>query len=302
MSAVPSSNDAGEQLSLPGVPVAGRQAVWRQHTAERWLRDDPEAYAECMEAVRNGETNQTVLAERFGVSRNSVHSLMMKEFSVEQLQSINAKRAAIVAGQALDRAGEVAESATKRELGPLALLAKSSFEIGQLGSGGPTEIREERHVVTVEDFQRRVGSGSGMGSGMGLGAGNDLGVPPGLSAGLLPEAVGGAVPGTVVREAEMVPLSDNSPLKEEGLKRSESGGVLAFVLLFVPVLGWLMGLGAWERDLAGNVWAGILNRGGGGQAGASAPELSIHSATGNFLALPTAEVGGCSGLGAPEAC
>jgi hypothetical protein len=276
----PKPRAKGEQLSLPGVPLEQRQAVWRKHTAERWLRDDADAYAACVEAIKNGETNQSALAELFGVSRNTIHSLMMREFSVEQLQTINAKCAAIVAGQALGKAGEVVEKATKRELGPLAILAKTGNDIAQLNSGGATSRHEERVVFSVEDFAREVGPGTGLGEGKfeGLPAGGEV------VGGALGLGEGVAVPG--VREVELVPLGNNSSLTEDGVIRSGRGAMAAVVLLFVPVLGGLAGGMGWDQVDGSAGWAGFSKRGGGGRAGAGALESSIHSATRNFSALP----------------
>jgi hypothetical protein len=272
----PKQPDKGEQLALPGVPLEARQAVWREHTAERWERDDPDAYAECIEAIRNGETNKTHLKNRFGVSRNTVLALMMKEFSVEQLQTINAKRAAITVGESLSRTDELVVYATEKELGALAMVSKTAFDMAQLGSGGPTEVVEHRHLVSVEEFTREVGPGTG------LEAGKVLALPPGPLAGSLPGAA--ALP--EAREVELVPLGDTQSRPDKQLTRSIPSVMPVVVLLFVPVLAWLVAGGAWDRPVARCAGAGLLNRGGGGQGRAERPISHIHSAAGNFTPLP----------------
>lgn len=139
---------------LPGMPAPKAEA-WREHTAERFLRDDPEGYARCIQLIREGETNKSRLADLFGRSRNTITALMMREFSVEQLTQLTAKRAAILTLDALDRQDEIVPEAGKRELGALSMAGKAAFEIKQLASGGPTEIRETRNVtLTVDDLQR----------------------------------------------------------------------------------------------------------------------------------------------------
>lgn len=296
MSKAPKSKEKGEQLALPGVPLEQRQAVWRKHTSERWLRDDPDAYWECVEAIKNGETNQSTLSGLFGVSRNTVQALMMKEFSVEQLQTINAKRAAIVAGQALEKAGEIVEKTTKRELAAVVMLADKGFAIGQLGSGGATSRHEERVVFSVEEFARQVGPGTGLGAGKIVGLPTVVGGAPALGE-------GAEVPGELgTLEVEVVPLSNNSPLKQEELTGSTSSKLAVVVPLFVPVLVGLMGFGSWDGVGGKFLEAGIFERGGGGRAAASAADSMIHSAAGNFLPLPRGSGGSVMALRVPDGC
>jgi hypothetical protein len=127
--------------------------AWREHTAERWLRDDPEGYARCIELIKGGETNKSRLADLFCRSRNTIAALMVREFSVEQLKDITAKRAIILASDAMDRQDELVPHAGRKELGALSMVAKSAFDVAQLASGGPTEVHEHRHVhLTVDDL------------------------------------------------------------------------------------------------------------------------------------------------------
>ena len=98
------------QPALPGMPVT-RATVWREHTAERWLRDDPESYAECIDSVRRGELNKSHLAEKFRVSRNSVRSLIMREFSVDQLREVTAKAAMMAAADGVEKSDELIDKA-----------------------------------------------------------------------------------------------------------------------------------------------------------------------------------------------
>lgn len=128
---------------------------WREHTAERWYRDDPNGYKECIDCIRRGELNKSRLAKRFGRSRNTVLALIVKEFSVEQLRDINGKIAAIVTGEALSAQDKLIEEATVKELGAVSIAGKAAFDIAQVASGGPTEIRENRNLsVTVDDFKK----------------------------------------------------------------------------------------------------------------------------------------------------
>jgi hypothetical protein len=150
---------AEQQLTLPGVPLSERRQAWREHTSERWRERDPDAVEECVHRIRCGEVNQTHLAAMFGVSTNTIHALMMEAFSVEELQSINAKAASIASMQATAKITEVMPEAKVKDLGAVAMAAKQTWDMAQVGSGGPTEIREERHVLTVEDFEELAGTG-----------------------------------------------------------------------------------------------------------------------------------------------
>jgi hypothetical protein len=192
-----------EQLSIPGIPaVDPRKEAWREHTAERWQRKDPEAYAECIEAVRNGELNKSALRERFGVSRNTVQALMMKEFTVEQLQAINGKVAAMTVGEALSKADELVDDTEAKEIGALAMLAKQASDIAQVTSGGPTEIREERHVLSVEEFLV-LAQGTGLEAGeMGVMAAVEVPLGPQLPYGAA-GAVGEIARGEALRVREL---------------------------------------------------------------------------------------------------
>lgn len=246
-----------EQLILPAMPVAERRSVWREHTAERWLRDDPEGYAECVQAIREGEVNQVHLAERFGRSTNTIHALMMREFSVEDLQGFNAKAAAIASMQARSRATALVHEAGVKELGAVGMVAKTEFDVAQLGSGGPTEIRRDEHVFRLEDFLVEAGDGAGMGS-----EGEKMG------------AMGPVVEAEVTRLAEPAgpALSDNEPLDVDTVKATESVVYAIIMLAFMPVLAWD------GRDFEG---------GGGGLAAGAAPLSLIHSGAQNLSAMAT---------------
>lgn len=184
-----------EQLTMPGMPLPVKRAVWREHTAERWRRDDAEAVEECLHLIRSGEVNQTRLAAKFGVSTNTIHAVMM-EFSVEELQGFTAKAAAIASMQSTAMITEVVRDARVKDLGALAMASKQTWDMAQVGSGGPTEIREERLVLRVEDFRMECdahGSGADgrmdeeegrleMGAGMGLEGGNVLALAAGAGS------------------------------------------------------------------------------------------------------------------------
>lgn len=208
------------QLALPGVSaVDPRRAEWRAHTAERWQAEDPESYAECIEAVRRGELNKSRLAAKFARSRNSILALTMREFTVEQLQAINGKRAAIVVGESMERMDDLMEHAGVDHLGSLSMAAKQASDIAQVTSGGPTEIREERLVLTVEDFTALVGTG----------------LEGGEMSAMRPRS------GPVI-EAETAPERDQGnklPLPESTLTRSPSIVERAVMLAFMLVVGAL---------------------------------------------------------------
>jgi len=152
---------AGDGSDLPPPP----SEEWREHTSERWLRDDPDGYRECIECVKRGELNKTRLSKRFKVSRNTVLAMIVAEFSVEQLREINGKIAAIVTGEALAAQDELIEDASVKELGAVSIAGKAAFDIAQLASGGPTERRENITLaMSVDDFKRWVESESGIDS------------------------------------------------------------------------------------------------------------------------------------------
>ncbi|WP_395735221.1 hypothetical protein, partial [Prosthecobacter sp.] len=109
-----------EQPRLPGMPPDPK-LEYREHTAERWLRDDPEGYHACVEMIKRGEVNRSELARQFDRSRNSISALIYAEFSVEQLQEVIAKKGLIVTAEALDRQEDVIPNATAKELGALAM-------------------------------------------------------------------------------------------------------------------------------------------------------------------------------------
>lgn len=216
-----------EQLALPGVPaVDPRREEWRAHTAERWQSEDPESYAECCECIRRGELNKTRLAHKFRRSRNSILSLTMREFTVEQLQSLNGKRAAMVVGEAMEQMDTLIEDADADQLGALSMAAKQASDIAQVTSGGPTEIREDRHILTVEQFSTLV-----------LGTGLEGGEMSAM----------GRSPGPVI-EADVAPslTQGDTPSLSESLINSSKSAInaavmLAFMLVPMATSDWLPG-------------------------------------------------------------
>lgn len=138
-------SSSAEQLGLPGVP-APRAELWREHTAERWKRDDPEGYAECVELIKQGHGNVSRLAKRFGRSKQSVRALRNAEFSVEQLEAIIAKKGLEVAADSLERQSEVIGDATARDLGALAMASKAGLETSKQARGQSLHLHEHLHL------------------------------------------------------------------------------------------------------------------------------------------------------------
>ncbi len=146
------------------VPEKPEQA-WRKHTAERWKRDDRESYEMCVFMIRQGELNQSELARLVaehraergieeGISRNTIHALMMSdEFSAGELDAISAKGASVLRAQTLGKASEMVDKVKfAKDLGALAMVATTGHNIAQTMSGKPTSIQEKQHKFNVQDF------------------------------------------------------------------------------------------------------------------------------------------------------
>lgn len=138
-----------------GLEVQERTAVWREHTAERWKRDDPDGYAEAIHLIKTGVTNQSELARIFGKSRNTVLALMMSdEFSPGEIESIIRRAALIGTAQMQDKLMELTDNAkSTKDLGGVAMGLTTMHNIKQISTGGPTEIKETRHRFSIEDFE-----------------------------------------------------------------------------------------------------------------------------------------------------
>jgi hypothetical protein len=125
-------------------------APYRPHTAEHWRTEDPETYALCVQAIRDGITSVTKLADMFKRSRQTVHALKWKEFTAEEIAAIIAKGSIIAAAEGVERTVELmplAENPTQA-----AMAAKMMMEVHALASNKPTSITEHRVVIAVEDF------------------------------------------------------------------------------------------------------------------------------------------------------
>jgi hypothetical protein len=146
------------------VPEKPEQA-WRKHTAERWKRDDRESYEMCVFMIRQGELNQSELARLVaehrgergieeGISRNTIHALMMsEEFSAGELDAIAAKGASVLRAQTLGKASEMVDKVrSAKDLGALAMVATTGHNIAQTMCGKPTSIQEKQHKFNVQDF------------------------------------------------------------------------------------------------------------------------------------------------------
>lgn len=227
---LPLRADDGSELPPPP------KEEWREHTAERWQRDDPEGYAECIASVKRGEMNKTRLAARFKRSRNTVLALMVKEFSVEQLREINGKVAAILTGEALTKQDELIELAGVKELGAVSISGKAAFDIAQVSSGGPTEIRETRRTMSVDDFKAWLEEGD-----------SERDVTP-----YEIDSLAGKVSALPPPRRELAPdahLGGNLPLPKETQTVEIQDVASSAILVFIPFLELL---------------SGLLTRGGGG--------------------------------------
>lgn len=189
--------ETGEILEPPHL-------AWREHTADRWKRDFPDQYAQCVEAIKAGEVNISRLSKMFGNprtgkdrSRNTITGLIHAEFSVEQFKRITAMKAALASAQAFDQAGEVVEKATAKELGALAMLGKGGMEVSQVLSGGPSEIKESRNLtITPDAYRAWLAEEEARLSGTGSQAGkvSAFAGPPAAAAPLPDGSQGGKIP------------------------------------------------------------------------------------------------------------
>lgn len=130
---------------LPGMPTPPKEA-WREHTAERWKRDDPEGYAACLNDIFDGQTSPSALAKKYKRSRTTIYGLIRAEIPVEQFNELIHLRGLIVSAEALDRQEALLEHAGARELGALAQVSKSGLETAKLAKGQPTAIAANLHV------------------------------------------------------------------------------------------------------------------------------------------------------------
>jgi len=147
------------------VPEKPEQA-WRKHTAERWKRDDRESFDMCVFMIRQGELNQSELARLVaehraergiteGISRNTIHALMMSdEFSPGEIDTLAERHARILRAQTLNKAAEMVDKVkSAKDLGALAMVATAGHNIAQTMSGKPTSIVEKAHKFSVQDFE-----------------------------------------------------------------------------------------------------------------------------------------------------
>lgn len=147
------------------VPERPEQS-WRKHTAERWMRDDRESYDMCVFMIRQGELNQSELARLVaehraergieeGISRNTIHALMMSdEFTPGELDALAAKGASVLRAQTLGKASEMVDKVkSAKDLGALAMVATTGHNIAQTMTGKPTSIVEKTHKFSVQEFE-----------------------------------------------------------------------------------------------------------------------------------------------------
>lgn len=149
-------------LEVPVKPGEG----WRKHTAERWKRDDLVSYEMCIELIRGGEVNQSELARLVaenraerglseGVSRNSIHALMMSsEFAPGEIDQIAQRAASVLRLQTLGKSIEMVDKVkSTKDLGALAMVATMGHNVAQTMGGKPTAISERRDKFSFEDFE-----------------------------------------------------------------------------------------------------------------------------------------------------
>lgn len=152
------------ELGLEVPPKPGE--AWREHTAERWKRDDLASYQMCVALIRTGMVNQSELARLVaehrgergitkGVSRNSIHALMMSdEFKPGEIEEIIARASRIATAQALDKVVEVVDKVTKpKDLGAVAMALNTVHTVKQISGGKPTSIVERRDKFSLQDFE-----------------------------------------------------------------------------------------------------------------------------------------------------
>lgn len=138
---------------------------WREHTAERWKRDDRESFDLCCALIRTGMVNQSELkrivdehrargGNKTGVSRNTIHALMMSdEFGAGEIEEIIGKAARITTAQALDKVSEMVDKVKKpKDLGAVAMALTTVHNVKQISSGRPTSIVEKRGKFSLQDF------------------------------------------------------------------------------------------------------------------------------------------------------
>ena len=125
-------------------------------TGQGWREKDPEGYGKCLDVIRMGLTNQNMLAEMFGVKAETIHAVMMREFSEEELVEIGKKVARVgelvVAGKTVEVAREASNGG--KDLAGLAMSLKALHDVAQSLNDKPAVVVEQRKRVTVEDVKR----------------------------------------------------------------------------------------------------------------------------------------------------
>lgn len=138
-----------------GLEVPEQAPVWREHTAERWRERDPNSYAQCVELIRTGVTNQGTLAKAFGKSRNSINALMMAEFTEAQMVEIGKKASRIAELAGIDKTTELLDKASAaKDVGGVAMATKLMHDISQSLNDKPAQVIEYRAKVTFADVER----------------------------------------------------------------------------------------------------------------------------------------------------
>lgn len=153
-----------------GMEVPVQEPVWREHTAERFLRDDPDGHAMVCHLIRTGLMNQSELKRlvdedrtargiKTGVSRNTIAALMMSDaFAPGEIQEIIARSSAVVTAQGMGKMSELIDGASVKDLGGVAMAVTTAHNIKQLSTGGPTAIvrKETYSVDSYEEMRRRL--------------------------------------------------------------------------------------------------------------------------------------------------
>lgn len=146
---------------------------WREHTAERWKKRDPEGYEFALWLVRGlGLTNksklQILISEQRkerkleGISRNSIIALFndSQEFKPGEIDEIIRRRSSLLSADALDKLEELLDLAkSAKDLGAAAMALTAVYNVKQISSGGATRISgstaDGQKARAFDEFRKR---------------------------------------------------------------------------------------------------------------------------------------------------
>lgn len=171
MTAIPLPLTMPDGSALPPKPVV----PGRLRTNEDWLAAQPELYQEVRDRIVGGDTNVRALAHEFapqrwnsktnqkGITedamRRAISAMIVEDITREKYDEVVQNKLSILRGEMADKASEVGQRATIKELGAVAMTIKlASDTIAGMGGAPPPVIRHEHlHVHTTPDAleQRR---------------------------------------------------------------------------------------------------------------------------------------------------